>query len=164
MNADESSIFAIASRADFLAAVRAAFAQAEERDAAEILIVDPSFDDWPLNEPALVDSLARWVSSRKSLTVFAHRFDELARLQLRFVAWRRQWSHVVHCRSDPELEAEQIPSLMLVPGVTSVRLLDRVRHRGIASGRAVDLAEGRETIDALLQRSVEAFPVTTLGL
>jgi hypothetical protein len=161
---DDTPITAIASRADFLAAVRAAFVQADERDATEIVIVDPTFADWPLNEPALIDSLGRWVDSRKTLTVFAHDFAELARHQLRFVAWRRQWSHVVRCRSDPELEAEQLPTLMLVPGVTSVRLLDRVRQRGIASRRAIDLAEGRETVDALLQRSVEAFPVTTLGL
>lgn len=155
---------AIASRADFHAAVRAAFVQAEERDAAEIFIIDPTFADWPLNESALIESLGRWIDSRKTLTVFAHDFSELARQQLRFVAWRRQWAHVVRCRSDPELEAEQLPTLMLVPGVTSVRLLDRVRQRGIASQRSVDLAEGRETVDALLQRSVEAFPVTTLGL
>jgi len=160
----DDTLTAIASRADFLAAVRAAFALAEERDAAEIFIVDPTFADWPLNEAALVDSLARWVDSRKTLTVFAHDFAEMARHQLRFVAWRRQWSHVVRCRSDPDLEAEQLPTLLLVPGVTSVRLLDRVRQRGIASQRATDLAEGRETVDALLQRSVEAFPVTTLGL
>jgi hypothetical protein len=32
------------------------------------------------------------------------------------------------------------------------------------SGRATDQVECRETIDALLQRSVEAFPPTTLGL
>jgi hypothetical protein len=164
MNADQNGIFAIASRADFLAAVRTAFARAEEGDAAEIVLVDPTFGDWPLNEAGLIDSLGRWVNSRRSLTVFAHGFAELARQQMRFVAWRRQWSHVVRCRSDPELEAEQIPTLMLVPGLTSVRLLDRVGHRGIASGRAVDLAESRETIDALLQRSVEAFPVTPLGL
>jgi hypothetical protein len=161
---NDDTLNAIASRADFRAAVRTAFTQAEVRDATEILIIDPTFNEWPLNEPALVDSLGRWVDSRKTLTVFAHDFGELARHQLRFVAWRRQWSHVVHCRSDPELEAEQIPTLLLVPGVTCVRLLDRVSVRGIASQRAVDLADGRETIDALLQRSVEAFPVTTLGL
>jgi hypothetical protein len=155
---------AIASRADFLASVRAAFVAAEECDAAEIFLVDPTFADWPLNEPALIESLGRWIDSRKTLTVFAHDFSELARHQLRFVAWRRQWSHVVRCRSDPELEAEQLPTRMLIPGVTSIRLLDRVRQRGIASRRAIDLAEGRETVDALLQRSVEAFPVTTLGL
>ena len=160
----DDSILTIDSRADFLSAVHAAFVRAESGGAREIFIVDPTFSDWPLNEPASIETLDRWVDSRRSLTVFAHSFDELARRQLRFVAWRRQWAHVVHCRSDPELEAEQVPSLLLVPGQACVRLLDRVRYRGTMSGRAVDLTECRETIDALLQRSAEAFPVTTLGL
>ncbi len=94
----------------------------------------------------------------------AHSFDEFARRQIRFVEWRRQWAHVVNCRHDDELQAEQIPTLMLVPGQVCVRLLDQVRHRGIVSSRPVDLTACRETIDALLQRSTEAFPVTTLGL
>lgn len=154
----------IASSADFQAAVRAAFRQAADAQAHEIMMVDPSFDGWPLNEPALIETLTRWVDSRHALTLMAHSFDELARRQLRFVAWRRQWSHVVRCRADDELGAEQFPTLLLVPGVVCVRLLDRVVHRGTVSARPVDLVECRETIDALLQRSIEAFPVTTLGL
>ena len=161
---NDDSILAIASRADFQSAVQVAFARAEDGGAREIFIADPTFSEWPLNEPAVIETLDRWVDSRRSLTVFAHSFDELARRQLRFVAWRRQWAHVVHCRSDPELEAEQLPTLLLVPGHTSLRLLDRVRYRGTVSGRAVDLTACRETIDALLQRSAEGFPVTTLGL
>ncbi len=162
MNAE--SIVQIASRADFLNAVRDAFGRAEQAQAREIVMVDPTFVDWPLNEPGVIESLGRWIDSQRSLTVFAHSFEEMARQQLRFVAWRRQWAHVVHCRSDPDVEAEQVPALLLVPGVTSIRLLDRLRFRGTLSDRAVDLNECRETIDALLQRSVEAFPVTTLGL
>jgi hypothetical protein len=162
MNAE--SIVPIASRADFLNVVREAFEHAREAAAREIFLVDPTFADWPLNEPAVVDSLGRWIDSQRSLTVLAASFEEMARQQFRFVAWRRQWSHAVHCRSDPELESEQIPSLLLVPGVIAIRLLDRLRFRGTVSDRAVDLTECRETIDALLQRSVEAFPVTTLGL
>jgi hypothetical protein len=162
MNAE--SIVQIASRADFLNAVRDAFGRAEQAQAREIVMVDPTFVDWPLNEPAVIESLGRWIDSQRSLTVFAHSFEEMARQQLRFVAWRRQWAHVVHCRSDPDVEAEQVPALLLVPGVTSIRLLDRLRFRGTLSDRTVDLNECRETIDALLQRSVEAFPVTTLGL
>ena len=34
----------------------------------------------------------------------------------------------------------------------------------VVSNRPVDLTECRESVDALLQRSIEAFPVTTLGL
>ena len=157
-------IAAIASRADFHNAIRAAFAQAAEAGAAEIVLTDPTFADWPLGERAVIESLSSWVESSRRLTLLAYSFEEMARRQLRFVEWRRQWSHVVHCRNDDELEAEQIPTLLFMPGLLCVRLLDRVRHRGTVSARPIDLVECRETVDALLQRSVEAFPVTTLGL
>ncbi len=157
-------ITAIGSRAEFHAAVRAAMAQAADAGAIEIVLADPTFADWPLGERAVIDSLTRWVESRRRLTLLAFSFDEMARRQLRFVEWRRQWSHVVRCRHDDELEAEQIPTLLLIPGMLCVRLVDRVRFRGTVSARPVDLVQARETADALLQRSVEAFPVTTLGL
>ena len=162
MSADD--IVPIASRADFIGAVRNAIGLAEQSGARELVFVDRDFADWPLNERAVIDSLSRWVDSSRSLTILAHSFDEFARRQLRFVEWRRQWTHVVHCRNDPDLEAEQIPTLLLVPGALCIRVLDRVRVRGTASNRPVDLTECRESVDALLQRSVEAFPVTTLGL
>ena len=158
------SIIPIGSRAEFLDAVRNALTLAEQAGAREILLVDPNFADWPLNERTVIDSLSGWIDSRRVLVVLAHSFDELARRQLRFVEWRRQWAHVVQCRNDPELEAEQIPTLLLVPGHTCIRVLDRIRYRGTVSNRPVDLTECREAVDALLQRSVEAFPVTTLGL
>ena len=157
-------IVPITSRAEFVDAVGAAFAIAAHEGAREILLVDADFADWPLNEREVIESLAGWVDSRRSLLLFGHSFDEIARRHPRFVEWRRQWAHAVRCRSDPELEAAQLPTLVLVPGVTCVRLVDRVRHRGTASNRAVDMAECQEAVDALLQRSVEAFPVTTLGL
>jgi len=162
MSADD--IVPIASRAEFIEAVRKALSVAEQGGAREIVFVDRDFSDWPLNEPTVIDSLSRWIDSSRLLVVVAHSFDELARRQLRFVEWRRQWAHVVQCRNDPDLEAEQIPTLLLVPGHTCVRVLDRVRYRGTVSNRPVDLTESREAVDALLQRSVEAFPVTTLGL
>jgi peptidyl-tRNA hydrolase len=154
----------IASHAEFAGVVRQSFVDAEQAGAREILLADPDFAEWPLNEREVIETLSRWIDSGRALTVLAHSFDELARRQLRFVEWRRQWAHVVFCRHDPELEAGQIPTLLLVPGVTCLRLLDRVRHRGTVSNRPVELTECRQSIDALLQRSVEGFPVTTLGL
>ena len=162
MSAD--TLTQIASRKDFHDAVRAGLAQAAEHGANEICVVDPHFHDWPLNERGVIEALGSWALSRRKLVVFAHNFDELARRAPRFAEWRRQWSHIVQCRSDPELEAEQVPTLLFVPGLVSVRLLDRVRYRGMVSGRPEDLIECREAIDALLQRSAEAFPATTLGL
>ena len=162
MTADH--IVPITSRAEFLDAVRSSFEIAAHEGAREILLVDADFADWPLNERAVIESLAAWVDSRRSLLMFGHSFEEIARRHTRFVEWRRQWAHVVRCRSDPELEASQLPTLLLVPGVSCVRVVDRVHHRGTASNRQVDMAECQEAVDALLQRSVEAFPVTTLGL
>ena len=157
-------IVPITSRAEFVDAIRASFAIAAHEGAREIVLVDADFADWPINDRAVIESLSGWVDSRRSLLVFGHTFDELARRHPRFVEWRRQWAHAVRCRNDPELEPAQLPTILLVPGITCVRLVDRVHHRGIASNRQVDLAECQEAIDALLQRSVEAFPVTTLGL
>jgi hypothetical protein len=157
-------IVPITSRAEFTDAIRSSFAIAAHEGAREIVIVDADFADWPLNERAVIDSLSAWVDSRRSLLMFGHSFDELARRHSRFVEWRRQWAHAVRCRNDPELEASQLPTLLLVSGVSCVRLVDRVHHRGTVSNRQVDMAECQESVDALLQRSVEAFPVTTLGL
>ena len=154
----------IGSRADFVDAVRQALTLAEQGGAREIVLADADFAEWPLNEPALIETLTRWIDARRELTVFAHHFDELARRQIRFVEWRRQWAHAVRCRSDPDLDAEQVPTLLLVPGLCTLRLLDRIRFRGVVSNRPVDLTDARERADALLQRSVDAFPVTTLGL
>ncbi len=160
----EDSLKQIASRADFHDAVRSGLATAAEQGASEICLVDPHFEDWPLNDRDVVESLNRWALSRRKLTVFAHDFDDMARRAPRFATWRRQWSHIVQCRCDPDRESGQVPTLLFVPGMISVRLLDPVRYRGTVSARPADHVECRETIDALLQRSVEAFPPTTLGL
>jgi hypothetical protein len=158
------SITQIASRKDFHDAVRGALALAAESGASEICLVDSHFNDWPLNERGLVESLSKWASSRRRLFVVAHSFDDVARRAPRFAEWRRQWSHIIVCRSTDELEADQVPTLLFVPGLVCVRLLDRVHYRGTVSCRPSDHVECREAIDALLQRSAEAFPVTMLGL
>lgn len=158
------SISAITSRAEFQDAVRSSLEQAADVGAREIFLIDPTFSDWPLGERAVVDAFARWAESGRSLTLMAHSFDELPRRHFRFVEWRRHWTHVVRCRADEDLEAQQIPTLLFVPGLVCVRLVDNVEFRGIKSGLAVDQVTSRERVDALLQRSVEAFPVTALGL
>ena len=154
----------IDSRAGFAAAVRDALTRARDAGAREVLLCDPTFDDWPLDELAVVETLGAWAGPSRKLFVLAHDFDHLARAAPRFAEWRRLWSHVVQCRSNAELAAEQVPSVLLVPDVVCIRLHDRSRLRGTLSERAADLTSCRERIDAFLQRSSEAFPATTLGL
>jgi hypothetical protein len=161
---DEELLARIGSRKEFHDAIRAAVVKAADAGSAEICLVDVDFQEWPLNQRAVIEALGRWATSQRRLVAYAHSFDTVARSAPRFVEWRRQWSHIVQCRTDPEIEAQQVPTLLLVAGEVAVRLLDPVRYRGVVSGRAGDHAECRQVIDALLQRSVEAFPPTTLGL
>ena len=161
---DDKRTTLIDSRAEFHAAVRAAFTEAADVGCREIWICDDDFADWPLNERGVIEQLTRWAHSHRCLTVIARHFDTVARQQARWVEWRRQWSHVVQCRTNNELEAGQMPTLLLAPGAASVRLVDPVRYRGSVSREVADAIVWRETIDAVLQRSEEAFPATTLGL
>jgi hypothetical protein len=154
----------ITSRNEFHAALRTAFAHAATVGCREIWIVDDDFSDWPLNEPAVLADLTRWAMSHRHFSVLARDFDVVAQRHPRWVQWRRQWSHVVSCHTNSELEAGQMPSLLLAPGSISVRLFDPVRYRGVATDEQADALVWHEAVDAAMQRSQEAFPATTLGL
>lgn len=154
----------INSRSEFHLALRDAFAEAASVGCRELWLCDVDFADWPLGERAVVDHLAQWAASQRRLTLLAENFAELARRHPRWVEWRQAWSHVVHCRTNTELEAGQMPTLLLAPGLLSVRLSDPIHHRGRRSHEVAEGQRCREMIDAVLQRSEEAFPATTTGL
>ena len=88
----------------------------------------------------------------------------MARRHVRWVEWRRQWSHVVQCRVNDELEAGGLPTILLAPGITSVRMYDTVHYRGVATNEPAAAIQWKDDVDAVLQRSEEGFPVTILGL
>ncbi len=161
MNASDA---VITSRSEFHTAVREAFAEAASVGCRELMLCDPSFADWPLGERAVVEQLSHWASSHRRLTLLAEDFSELARRHPRWVEWRQTWAHVVHCRTNAELEAGQMPTILLAPGLLSVRLSDPVHHRGQRSHEAAEGLRCKELFDAVLQRSEEGFPASTTGL
>jgi hypothetical protein len=154
----------ITSRGEFHAALKSALAEAATVGCRELWLCDTDFADWPLGELAVVESFAQWAGSHRRLTLIAESFDEVARRHARWNEWRRQWSHIVHCRRNAELESGQMPSVLLASGLLSVSLVDPVHYRGRFSHDAADAVRCRELIDAVLQRSEEAYPVTTTGL
>lgn len=154
----------ITSRSEFHSALRDAFTEVARVGSRELLLCDPNFADWPLGERAVVEQLGLWASSHRRLTLLAEDFSELARRHPRWVEWRQTWSHVVHCRTNTELESGQMPTLLLAPGLLSVRLSDPIHHRGQRSHEAAEGLRCRELFDAVLQRSEEAFPASTTGL
>jgi hypothetical protein len=154
----------IASRSDFHAALHRGFADAASIGCRELWLCDPDFADWPLGERGTVEQLRQWVGSHRRITLLASTFDELVRCQPRWMEWRRQWSHVVQCRTNSELASGQVPTVFLGTGLISVRLSDRLHYRGRWSREAADEVRCRELIDAVLQRSEETLPVNTTGL
>jgi hypothetical protein len=154
----------ITSRAEFHAALRLAFAEAATAGSRELWLADIDFADWPLGERDVVESLSQWVASSRKLTLLAHNFDAVARLHPRWVTWRRVWSHVVTCRTNTELEAGEMPTLLIATGTVTVRLSDTVHHRGRMGHDRGEELRCKELLDAVLQRSEEAFPATSTGL
>jgi hypothetical protein len=157
----------ITTRKEFQAQVRALLAEAERQGAKELWWVDPDFADWPLNERDLVAALSAWASPQRRLTMLAQRFDEVQRAHPRFVTWRRDFGHVIHCRQ-VDVDASEVPSLLLVGPASGpangLQLTDRQRFRGRRLRDEADVQAWREVIDALMQRSQDGFASTTLGI
>ncbi len=158
------TVSAIGSRVAFQQAVRDALRDAADAGCRALWLCDADFAAWPLGERAVVDTLTRWVGSQRRLTLVASRFDAVTRLHPRWVGWRRDWAHVVDCRTDSEREAGDWPTVVLATGVVSVVLDDPVAFRGRLSREPADAAHARERLDALLRRSVPAFPPDVTGL
>jgi hypothetical protein len=154
----------ITSRSEFHEALKEAFAFVADKGCREVFIAAPDFSDWPLGERSVLDELTRWAYTHRKLTVLAESFDEFARRHPRWVEWRRQWSHVVECRAIDEADAGQLAGLFLAPGLLTLRVLDAEHYRASLSFDPADSIRMRDAINTLLQRSEEAFPVTTLGL
>lgn len=154
----------ITTHAEFQAALHSAFADVARLGTRELYLCDENFADWPLGERAVVEQLTQWAASNRRLTLLARSFDEVARRHARWVEWRRTWSHIVSCRNNTELASGEFPTILLAVGTVSVRLIDNVHQRGRLSHEKADEIRCREQIDAVLQRSDEAFPATTTGL
>jgi hypothetical protein len=148
---------------EFSALIRQSFAAAAEQGWREIILCDGSFDDWPLGERAVAQSLNDWSKSGRKLTMLAKNYNEITRKHARFVIWRRTWAHIIDCRANTAIAFDDMPSALWSPGWVFQRL-DVTRCNGFSGsepGRRVAL---RERLDACLKLSSPAFAATTLGL
>jgi hypothetical protein len=154
----------ITTRAEFQTALRTAFDEVAESGARELWLCDENFAEWPLGERAVIKRLTQWAASNRRMTLVARHFDEVARRHPRWVEWRRNWSHIVGCHANVEVASGEFPCVFLGLGTVSVRLSDTIHHRGRRSHEKLEEVRCKEQIDAVLQRSEEAFPATTTGL
>ena len=148
---------------EFAEMIRLAFATAAAQGWRELILSDSSFEDWPLGERLVAQSLNDWSASGRKLTMLARNYDPLVRRHARFVTWRRTWSHLVTCRSNVAVSAEDFPSALWSP-VWAFQRLDLERCTGMAGGEPARRVQLREQLDECLRRSSPAFPATTLGI
>lgn len=149
--------------AEFADLIRRAFEVAASEGWREIILSDRSFEDWPLGERAVSQSLQAWSRSGRKLTILAKNYDELIRRHARFVTWRRTWAHIIDCRSNTSIAADDFPSAFWSPGWVCQRL-DLDRCTGISGTEPARRVLLRERLDECLRRSSAAFPATTLGI
>lgn len=150
-------------REAFAQLVRDAFACAAQQGWRELMISDASFEQWPLHERSVAESLQMWSRTGRRLTMVAARYDGVLRNQARFVTWRKRWDHIIECRICRSVDALDFPSVIWSP-VWAMRRLDLMRSTGVSSAAPDRRLKIREELDELLAGSAPGFPSTTLGL
>ena len=152
-----------AGRVAFAQLVRDALATAAREGWHELVLCDATFEDWPLRERAVAESLHAWAKSGRKFTVLAPTYEGVLRNQPRFVEWRKTWSHIVECRRCRAADPLDFPSAIWSPAWVMQRL-DLARSTGFCGpepGRRVRL---RELLDEKIRGSSPGFAATTLGL
>jgi hypothetical protein len=148
---------------EFSALIRLTFATAAASGWREIILSDSTFEDWPLGERAVTQSLNDWSRSGRKLTMLAKNYDEVLRRHSRFVTWRRTWAHIVECRKNGATSANDLPSAVWSP-VWVCQRLDVDRSTGVAGAEPARRVMLKERLDECLRKSSPGFPATTLGI
>jgi hypothetical protein len=155
----------IDSRSGFADAVLWGLQAAADRGARQVVCASPDFDAWPLDDPAWQHALQAWLRRpARRLVLLAARFDEVPRRHPRFTRWRREWVHAMATLAVPQALHADLPTLLVDDGPVLVHLADPLRWRGHAARDPAAAQAWRQTVDALVQQSEPAFPVTSLGL
>ncbi|HEX2544698.1 MAG TPA: hypothetical protein VHL79_07465 [Ramlibacter sp.] len=150
-------------REDFRQLVRDALATAARDGWREIILSDADFQDWPLGERTVVESLLAWSRSGRRIVLLARRYDDVLRQQPRFVQWRRTWSHIVTASACASADPLELPSAIWSPAWVLERR-DPERSNGYCGSEPERRVLLRETLNEWLQKSSPSFPATTLGL
>jgi hypothetical protein len=150
-------------RKDFQQLVRDALAGAAREGWREIILSDADFEDWPLGERTVSESLQAWSAAGRRMVLLARRYDEVTRRHARFVSWRQAWSHIIEARACASADPLELPSAIWSPG-WALQRLDVERCAGYCGSEPRRRLLLRESLDEWLHKSSPSFPATTLGL
>jgi hypothetical protein len=150
-------------REAFRQLVRDALACAAREGWREIIMSDATFDEWPLAERQVAESLQAWSASGRKMTLLARRYDVVVQRHARFVNWRRTWMHIIEARAVPAADELEFPSALWSPGWAMERR-DVVHSAGFSGPEPERRVLLRQTLQEWLQKSTPSFPASTLGL
>jgi hypothetical protein len=132
--------------------------------ARRLVLADADFDEWPLEDAALLQALTEFVHlPGRQVLLLGRSFDAVARRCPRFVQWRRTWGHAVEARRPVDDDLD-VPTVLLADRILAVEVLDKLHWRGriLQPGPAAMILS--QEIDAFAQRTEPTFGATTLGL
>jgi hypothetical protein len=150
-------------RKAFQQLVRDALACAARDGWREIILCDANFEDWPLGERAVCESLQAWSATGRHCTLLARRYDDVFRRHARFVTWRKTWSHIIDARACASADPLELPSAIWSPGWVMQRI-DPERCNGFSGNEPERRLALHENLNEWLQKSSPSFPASTLGL
>lgn len=150
-------------REAFAERVRQAMAAAAREGWREIVLCDQNFEDWPLGERSVIESLTAWSRNGRRMWLLAASYDELRRRHHRFVHWRQTWDNLIEARACRSRSVSEWPSA-LWSTAWSLQRLDLQRSTGICTSLPERRLALRELLDEAWRRATPAFPASTLGL
>lgn len=150
-------------REPFRQLVRDALACAAREGWPELILSDATFEDWPLNERATVESLGAWAQTGRRMTLLARRWDDVPRRHARFVTWRVRWAHIVTAWACPSAQVLEFPSaIWSSQWVLERRDIDN--FTGVCGNEPRRRLLCRETLAEWSKKSTPGFPASVLGL
>jgi hypothetical protein len=150
---------------EFAQALRDAMAHADGQGTRSLAWCDENFEHWPLGEAAWMDMLTRWARvPGRELVMIARDWSVVERRHPRFVAWRRDWAHVIRCLVPDESRTDALPTIWIDSHDQALRVFDAEHLRGRLGFDRVDRQRAREDFDAISQRGSPGFAAVTLGL
>jgi hypothetical protein len=152
-----------AGREAFEQLVRNAFVHAASEGWKEIILSDATFEDWPLRERSVVESLQAWSKPGRRMVMLATRYDELMRNHPRFVTWRKTWGHLIDCRVCRATAPADFPSAIWSPAWVMHRV-EPLRSIGTCGPDRERRVQLKELLDEKIRNSAPGFASSTLGL
>lgn len=143
--------------------VRDALVRAARDGWPEIILSDANFEDWPLRERSVVESLHSWSKPGRHLIMLATRYDEVIRRHARFVSWRKTWGHIIDCGVYHVAAPADFPSAIWSRAWFMHRL-DPQHGTGVCGDDREHALQLRELLDEKLRNSAPGFSASTLGL